>query len=296
VIRELIFTLFWAASLTLTLLFVAARMLCLGLSVEPAQLTALHRQPGFLARALVANFIIVPALGVTIAAMVWVPPQAALAILLLGLLGGGVDFLAVGEKADRDVRLRAALTFVLSLIGGLLSPLIRLLIQPIGTPLMGSIWALVGVSALIVPVPLLIGLLVRRTAPAAARVISKAMAVVAVVLFVAAAATTFLVKARLASDLGVRSIAAMLLLIVGAGIAGWVLGGPSAGHRALLARTTIMRNAGLSLFLAIVTFPNAAVDLIIVLFVVLELATRLLRVLIDWTVIPSMAMLRSRKS
>lgn len=294
-IRELIFTLFWAASLTLTLLFVAVRMLCVGLSVEPEQLAALRRQPSFVARALVANFIIVPALGVAIAAMVWVPPPAAVGILLLGLLGGGVDFLSIGHKTDGG-RVGVTLTFVLSLMGGLLSPIIRLLIQPIGTPLMTSVWALVGVTMLVVPVPLVAGLIVRRAAPAAARVTAKAMAVVAVVLFVGAAVTTLIVKAPLATDVGVKAIAAIALLIAGAGIAGWVVGGPSAEHRALLARATVMRNAGLALVLAIVTFPNAPVDVVVVLFVVVELALRLLRGLIGWRVIPPMGMLRSRKS
>jgi len=295
VIRELIFTLFWAASLTLTLLFVAARMLYVGLSVEPAQLAALRRQPSFVARALVANFIIVPALGLAIAAMVWVPPHAALGILLLGVLGGGVDFLSTGDKTDGG-RVGVALTFMLSLIGGLLSPMIRLLIQPIGTSLMTSVWALVGLTILVVPVPLVAGLMVRRAAPAAARVTAKAMAVVAVVLFVAAALTTLIVKAPLATDLGVRAIAAIVVFIAGAAIAGWVVGGPSAEQRALLARATVMRNAGLALLLAIVTFPNTAVDLVVVLFVVVELALRLLRGLIGWRVIPPMGMLGSRKS
>ena len=62
----------------MTLLFVATRMLYVGLSGAPA------------------------ALGVAVAAVGRVPVQAALAILLLAMLGGGVDFLALGEKSNGE--------------------------------------------------------------------------------------------------------------------------------------------------------------------------------------------------
>jgi bile acid:Na+ symporter, BASS family len=296
VIRELFFTLFWAVSLTLTLLFVAARMLYVGLSVAPADLGDLRRNSGLVARALLANFIIVPALGVAIAATSWVPSHAALAILIVALLGGGVDFLGLGEPSSSEPRLASALTFMLSIVGGLISPIVRVLIQPIGTPMMDSVWGLLAVTGLAVPLPLIVGLLLRRTAPAAVRVLSKAMALVAVLLFVAAAAATFLVKAPLVAEIGVRGVVAMVVLLAGAGVAGWLLGGPSGQQRTLLARTTMMRNAGLGLLLAIVAFPDAGVDVAVLLFVVIEVSLRVVGLLIGWTMIPSMPTLRSRKS
>jgi len=296
VIRELIFTLFWAVSLTMTLLFVATRMLSIGLSVTPADLRALRRDPGLIARALIANFVIVPALGVAIAAMVWVPAQAALAILLLAMLGGGVDFLALGEKSNGETDEGPPLVFVLSFVGGLLSPIVRLAIQPIGAPVMGSVWGLLAVTMLVVPLPLVAGLLFRRAAPAAARVLSKAMALVAVLLFVVAAMTTFVVKAPLVAEIGVKGALAMVVLIAGAAVAGWLLGGPSGQHRALLARTTIMRNVGLSLLLAIVAFPDAGVDVAVLLFAGIEVSLRLVWLLIGSTAVSSVATLGSRKS
>jgi bile acid:Na+ symporter, BASS family len=296
VIRELFFTLFWAVSLTLTLLFVATRMLYVGLSVAPAELGDLRRNSSLLVRALLANFIIVPALGVAIAAMVWVPTQAALAVLLLAMLGGGVDFLALGEKSNGESRHGPALIFVLSLVGGLMSPIVRLAIQPIGAPMLGSAWVLLGVTLLTVPLPLIVGLLVRRAAPTPARVLSKAMGLVAVLLFIAAAASTFLVKAPLVVEIGVKGALAMVVVIAGAGVAGWLLGGPSGQQRALLARTTMMRNAGLGLLLAIVAFPDSGVDVAVLVFVLIEISFRVVRLLIGWTVVPSMPTLPSRKS
>jgi len=132
-------------------------------------------------------------------------------------------------------------------------------------------------------------------APAPARVLSKATALVAVLLFVAAAAATFLVKAPLAADIGVRGVLAMIVLLVGAGLVGWLFGGPSMQQRTLLARTTMIRNVGLGLLLAIVAFPNAGVDVAIVLFVVIELALRAVWLIIGWNMVPSIPTLRSGK-
>src|SRR4029079_14642710 len=98
VISELVFALFWAISLGMTLLFVVARMLHIGLSVEPAEITALARDRGFVVRALVANVLVVPAAGVAIALLLPLPREAAMAILLLAAVGGGIDFLALVER------------------------------------------------------------------------------------------------------------------------------------------------------------------------------------------------------
>lgn len=295
-IRELFFTLFWAVSVTLALLFVATRMLYVGLSVGPPELRDLRRHPSLVVRALLANFIVVPALGVAIAAMKWVSPHAALAILLVALLPGGVDFLALGEAPDGESRLTAPLTFVLSLIGGLLTPLVRVVLQPIGTPLMGSVWGLLGVTVLIVPLPLVVGLLLRRTTPAAARVLSAVMALVAVLLFVAAAIAIGMVKAPMLGATSVRDVLGMVVLVGGAAGAGWLLGGPSSQQRTMLARATMMRNVGLALVLAIVAFPEAGVDVAVLLFVVIDICLRVARPLLGWTAVPSMPTLRSRKS
>ena len=295
-IRELFFTLFWAVSLTLTLLFVVTRMLYVGLSVGPSELRDLRRHSSLLVRALLTNVIVVPLLGVAIAAITWIPPQAALAILLVALLGGGIDFFGLGEPSNDESRLTAPLTFVLSLIAGVLSPLVRVVIQPIGTSRMGSVWGLLGVTVLAVPLPLVVGLLVRRAAPAAARVLSQAMGLVAVLLFVAAALAIVMVKAPLLGAISVRGVLGMLVLVGGAAGAGWLLGGPASQQRTMLARATMMRNVGLALVLAIVAFPDAGVDVAVLLFVIIDVCLRVVRPLIGWTVVPSMPTLRSRKS
>src|SRR5262249_45063118 len=100
----------------------------------------------------------------------------------------------------------------------------------------------------------------------------------------------------LAAEIGVRGVLAMIVLLGGAGFVGWLLGGPSPQQRTLLARTTMMRNIGLGLLLAIVAFPDAGVDVAILLFVIVEVALRVVWLVIGWNMIPSMPTLRSGKS
>lgn len=284
---EALFTLFWAVALGMTLLFVAARMLGIGLCVDLADVAALERDRSFVVRALLANVAVVPALGIAIAAILPLPSEAALAVLLVAAIGGGVDFLALAETRTAKTRSVTALVFVLSIVAIAVSPGVRLLLQRFGATSVASFSRLATVTVLVALLPLVAGVVIRRWAPALAGVLSRAMALAAVILFVGAALTTFVVKAPSLRAVGAGGIMAMALLVVGAGAAGWLLGGPSAERRAMLARVTAMRNGALSLALAIVSFPSSGVDVAILLFVGVEVALRLLAGLARSTVMAS---------
>jgi BASS family bile acid:Na+ symporter len=286
-IGEVLSALLWAVSFSMTVLFVALRMFHLGLRVDHPAIAALARERGFVARALLANVVIVPAAGLLIALIVPLSSEVAIAIVLVAAVGGGVDFLATGERRAADATATMALTFILSTLAIVISPIVRVLLQPLGTPVVASPGRLIGVAALGALIPLIAGVLTRRVAPGAASVLSRAMAPIAFVLFVGVALTTFLVKAPSVRDIGTTGIGAMVLLIVLASGAGWLLGGPSAARRAVLARVTAMRNIGLSLLLAIVSFPDAGVDVAVLVFVLVDTALRLVTVLVGSVMMPS---------
>ena len=293
-IGEVLFTLFWAISFSMTLLFVGARMFHVGLGATSNALWALLRDRAFLVRALLANVIVVPALGMVIATLLPLPRDSAIAVLLVATVGGGVNFLATRDESGVDSRLAAALVLVLSAVTVVLSPVIRVLLESLGAPPVASLWRLVAVVVLAALAPLAAGVLVRRLAPPAADMLVRATGVVAAILFVGAVLTTLLVKTETLRGLGARSILAMVLLIVAASGTGWLLGGPLPARRALLARVTATRNVGLSLLLAIVSFPDAGVAIAVVLYVVVDAALRLFAMLVGGVSVPSVAMLHRR--
>lgn len=287
-IAEVLFALLWAISFSVTVLFVTTRMFHLGLRVDLAEVTALMRERSFVARALFANVVVVPAAGMVIALTLPLPAEVAIAIVLVAAVGGGVDFLATGERRTADASAALALVFTLSTLAIVISPVVRVLLQPLGAPVVASLARLIGVAALGALIPLIAGVLVRRVAPAAANVLSRAIAPIALVLFVGAALSTFLLKAPNVRDIGATGIVAMVMLSVLATGTGWLLGGPSAQRRVVLARVTAMRNIGLSLLLAIVSFPDAGVDVAVLVFVLVDTALRLLTVLVGSAMMPSM--------
>jgi BASS family bile acid:Na+ symporter len=297
VIAEVIFAVFWALSLTTTLLFVGARMVHIGLGVEPARLAALIRDRAFLARALLANLVVVPGLGIAIAMALPLPAEAATALLLVAAVGGGIDPLAPADRPTADTAGAPALVFVLSAVAILTVPGLHVLLQPAGTSGAGSLWRSAGIAVLGALVPLLAGALVRRRLPALAGVLSRVMGIVATVFFAVAALTTFLVKAPSLRAIGGPAVLAMALLVVASAAAGWLLGGPSAGRRAVLARVTAMRNVGLGLLLAIAGFPNTGVDVAVLLFAVVETTLRAMAILAAWRMMPAdpMSIRRGRR-
>jgi BASS family bile acid:Na+ symporter len=249
-IGELFFTLLWATSLSLTALFLATRMLWVGLGVTPAELLDTLRARGLVLRTLVANLLAVPALAAVLVTVLPLTADARVAILLLAAVPGGIDVLSRRHAAARGNVNQAALVFLLSSVAIVVTPVMRLLMLRVGPPMALSYGRFIAVSVLGLLVPLLVGLAIRATAPVVAGVLTR-----------------------------VTDVLAMALFVLGAGAIGWLIGGPATPTRRLLAHVTAMRNVGLGLMIATVGIPHGGVALAIVVFVVVLIA---LRVLFAW--------------
>jgi BASS family bile acid:Na+ symporter len=73
-------------------------------------------------------------------------------------------------------------------------------------------------------------------------------------------------QSRAIRQLGIHTLAAMVLLIIGSMIIGWFLGGPQRENRRILATGTSMRNVALCAVIATESFPGTRVDIAIVAF------------------------------
>ncbi len=278
-IGELFFTLLWATSLSLTALFLATRMLWVGLGVTPAELLDTLRARGLVLRTLVANLLAVPALAAVLVTVLPLTADARVAILLLAAVPGGIDVLSRRHAAVRGNVNQAALVFLLSSVAIVVTPVMRLLMLRVGPPMALSYGRFIAVSVLGLLVPLLVGLAIRATAPVVAGVLTRVTAVLSLVLFVAATVAIVVVSGRQRHGLGPLDVLAMALFVLGAGAIGWLIGGPATPTRRLLAHVTAMRNVGLGLMIATVGIPHGGVALAIVVFVVVLIA---LRVLFAW--------------
>lgn len=270
--------LLWATAMSLTALFLVTRMLKVGLGVTPEALDDVVRARGGLVRALLANLVAVPALAVILVTVLPLSADARLAILLLALIPGGLGFTSTRET-PAGAR-SAVLVFLLSLIAVVMTPVLRVLVQPVGPPMTTSVGRLLLISAFGLLAPLLAGLAIRASAPAVAGTLSRIALMLSAGLFVAAVLSVVAVHGPLRT-LGLLDGVALVLFAGGAAAIGWLAGGPDAPGRRELAHVTVLRNIGLCLLIALLTVPHGGVALAIVAFVVVVVALRAAVAMVD---------------
>ena len=101
-----------------------------GLQVDRDHLKAVLRNVGLLGRALLANFIIVPLLGVLLAKLFRLPPQVATGFLLMAIAPGVPFVLASVRKRGGRLGFAVALAFLLPLISIVTVPVTAALVMP----------------------------------------------------------------------------------------------------------------------------------------------------------------------
>ncbi|MGH8609564.1 MAG: bile acid:sodium symporter [Gammaproteobacteria bacterium] len=114
----------------LAFLFVTASMLCIGMETGVAELRALFASRGLLMRALVANFMLVPLVGIALALLLPLRPEVAGALVLLACTPGALSAIQFTTKVKGEAPLAGAIFFLLSLLAILLSPTMLRLLLP----------------------------------------------------------------------------------------------------------------------------------------------------------------------
>jgi bile acid:Na+ symporter, BASS family len=277
------------------ILFLITVMLSIGLEVTVGECLAAIRNRRLLLSALVANFVLVPLLGLGIARILPMPPAIETGFLLLAAAPGAV-FAINFTRAMRDsVPTAAALLFLLTVLSiGVTPPLARFLTgvkQPVALHYEEHARALV----LYVISPLLVGFALNRWDHDLARVLRKPASTCAGIFFAAGAVLMLSVRSAATKKIGANAILAVLLLIVGSMIVGWIMGGPNRGTRRVMAVNTSMRNVALCLAIAARSFPGTDVEVEVVAFSALMLPPNLLFTIYQGRKIKKEAALAARR-
>ena len=141
------------------------------------------RSKGFLLRALLANFVAVPIVGIVLTRTLPFKPEAAAALLLLACTPGGISALQFTTRIKGASLFAGSSAFLLSFVAVFLSPALVALVLP------GDISVVIpyGRALLFVVVflllPLVAGTLVRNRAERLAEKLSKPCAIISLVLF-----------------------------------------------------------------------------------------------------------------
>jgi BASS family bile acid:Na+ symporter len=264
----------------LAAIFTAAAMFSAAVATSDPETGRVVRDRGVLARAFLANVVIVPALAAALVHLFRLESGFAMGALLAAACPGAPFGTYLASRFRHDVPLAMVLT-----VG--LTP-VALISTPIASRLMfgaGNTVALPrGYGLLIVTVtmffPVALGRAIRERWPDAAIRLGRAANHLALIAMLAGSLTVANLRSEGVRLAGWRG-AAMILVIVAASIAvGW-LWGSSRSTRATLANSTGLRNVGLAYLFAEHTFPGSDVPLGVAAFSLLMLPPNFLFAL--WT-------------
>lgn len=249
---------------SLVKLFVTAAviemMVTVGLAVAAADLITVAGNLRLLTRAVLANYVVVPAVTIGLLLAFGAHPMVAAGFLILAfcpgapfgpplaVLAGGKTALAVGWMASlaltSAVIAPAALYLLLPRVSGSQELTFAVVCRMTGT--------LIGVQLL----PLAVGLGIRRFWPALADRMLDPAKKLGKALNLGAIGLVITIYYPLLADVKLKGFVGMLILLAASLVAGWFLGGQDTGSRKTLSLTTALRNVGVGLVIATDAFAG----------------------------------------
>ncbi len=264
-LRSAVTTLEFAAKFAI-FIFVVTSMLSVGLRLSLSQILEPLRSTRLTLSALAANFVLVPTLAYFITRVIALAQPLAAGILLLGTAAGAPFLPKLAEFARGNLAFAVGLMVLLMTVTIVYMPIVLPILLPAAH--VGA-WPIAKPLVTVMLMPLSLGLLVRARKEASASYLEPHLR---------RASTTFLVLAIIlvlaanyhkAVRIGFNAIlAGTLLLLVSLGC-GFVLGGPSADTRNVLAFGTAQRDISAALVVAVENFSDPDVVVMLIVVVVL---------------------------
>lgn len=252
-------------------------MFSIGLRVSGGELLDVVRNRALFMRTLVANCLVIPAIGFLLVHIFPLTPDATVGILLLAAIPGTPIALQFTRKAKTRLAFAASMTFVLSLVSVAMAPLAIGVVPQTARQNQQPILLLVTAIVLYIALPLCAGLWVAKLAPRIAPRLVLPLGILATAAFLFLMWETRLVR-REAFDAirGRGTIAAMLLLLFLSMWIGWMTGGPDRESRRVLATSTGMRSVVVVLYIARYCFPGTGVYMVPIVYLSIMVPTNLL--------------------
>ena len=257
--------------------FVLLVMLSIGLRVSGGELLGVLRNRALFGKVLLANCVLIPALGFLLVQLFPLTPDARVGILLLAAIPGTPIALQFTRMAKSRLAFAAVMTFLLSLVSIAITPVAVQVMPKIAMHSERPIFNLVLSMLLYFAVPLFAGIWVARLAPHVAPRLVVPLELLATAAFLFLMWETRLVRQNALSAVAGRgAILAMFLLLLLSMLIGWFTGGPDPDSRRILATSTGMRSVIVVLFVARSCFPGTNIYMVPVVYLTLMVPTNLL--------------------
>jgi len=230
------------------LTFVVASMAALGLSLSVSQILQPLRNGRLVAMALLANFVLTPALALAIKAVIPMDEGYATGLILLATAAGAPFLPKLVQVAKSAVALSVGVMVLLMVATIIYVPLVLPLLLPgVAVNPLDIAWSLVVLMLF----PLAIGLLIKSRYGTVADSLQPLLAQISNMgLMLGFVALLALSWRSLLSTMGSGAILATALLIAGAFLIGWLLAGKERTVRPVLGLGTAQRNISAALVVA----------------------------------------------
>ena len=227
---------------------IALTVFSIALNATFGDITSLMRRPGLLARSLLAMFVIMPVLAVTVAALLDLNPVVEVALIALALAP------VPPILPNKELKAGGSTSYAMALLAT--SALLSIAIVPTAVTVLDWIFGrevhvevpqVVKIAMTSVLLPVLAGVVVRRLVPSAGKW-ARAIGAIATVVLVAGALPIVVKEwASIAALFGNFSVVAVAAFgVAGLAIGHW-LGGPVPGERTVLALSTASRHPAMAL-------------------------------------------------
>jgi len=250
----------------LNYLFVVVYMLSVPLETTLGEIIRTLGHWNLMGRALLANLVIIPILGIIITQFLVLPSDVGIGFLLLGFAPGGLLALQFARVSKGNLVFAVALLLVFCGLAILVTPLLVYLFfsrEAAGRLPFG--W-LTMMLLLLTVVPLIVGRALQRLIPQHAPKLGLWLGRLSIVIFIIATVMAGRYKTPAIKLMGANGMAAIVLLILGSWVVGWLLGGPEIRNRKVLAISSSIRNVGICLPIASNYFAGMDVTVPIVAF------------------------------
>lgn len=249
--------------------FVVSSMLAMGLGLTIRQIIEPLRNARLVLLALLANFVLMPLGALALAKVLWLDEPFGVGLLLLGCAAGAPFLPKLAELAKGNLAFAVGAMVLLMVVTVGYLPMVLPLLLPGVTV---DPWQIARSLVLLMLLPLAIGLALKaRYGDLAARMkpaldwISNASLILLVSLITAANIDKVL------QVFGTRGILAGLLFIaLGLGT-GWLLGGPNADTKRVMALGTGQRNIAAALVVASQSFSDPKVIVMVIVVAIVGL-------------------------
>jgi BASS family bile acid:Na+ symporter len=224
--------------------------------------------------ALVANFLVVPAVTVVLLYLFAASPMVAAGFLILAVCPGAQVGPPFATLAKGDVPAAVGMMVVLAGASAFLSPAILYLLLPRLFPdseLQVDYLAIVLTLLLTQILPLATGIVAQGRAPRFSAWANKPLALIANVLLLVVVLLVLINQFDTLAEIRLRGWLGMLLLLGASLAVGWFCGGPARTTRKSLAVTTAARNAGVGLVIVANNFAGTAAATAVVAYALVSI-------------------------